>query len=306
MIPSPQLNTPAGQIPLTINKKDASPLPPWLTRIYYIFPIVLYIPDCIFNFYVYSNGGGVDLSNLSITQIPLVILWGFLAVGLVGMAWLLSVLAPWHWARRHYFQSMMCWFGVLIATVITIWNSLQYRLLQTIQHFPTDVWFARTLRLDIKAFSPTTILVAVAPPFWGLFWAIVQPAERRRSREEEQESHQMKMERLRQEAELKKLRAEANAQIRQAQLKGLVSTIRDVQANITGSSPSETPQATVTPDTPAALPDPTAIEADRVETISPERVTLPSRINPDASPVESPLLKALMNGQGKSRSRGGQ
>ena len=34
----------------------ALPLPGWLTKAYFLFPIVLYIPDAIFNYYVYSDG----------------------------------------------------------------------------------------------------------------------------------------------------------------------------------------------------------------------------------------------------------
>jgi hypothetical protein len=106
--------------------------------------------------------------------------------------------------------------------------------------------------------------VAVAPPFWGLFWAIVQPAERRRSLEQEQESHLMKMERLRQEAEIKRLKAEANAQLREVQLKGLAATVRTARAQLAGSPTEDAPGTTVTPDveTPAdavpALPSPGA------------------------------------------------
>jgi hypothetical protein len=232
-------------------KDDALPLPKWLTRIYYIFPIVLYVPDMLFNFYVYSDG----LVNVKFPDVLLNIqfyLWAFLACGIVGMAWLLSVLAPWHWVRGHKFQSVMCWIGVVIATAITTWSSLAYRSLN-FKAFETDKWITQTFHINISSFSPTMILVAVAPPFWGLFWAIVQPAERRRSASEERETHLMKLERLKQEAEIKRLRAEANAQIREAQLKGLAASMKAARAQIgaalTNKEASATPEVTVTPET---------------------------------------------------------
>jgi hypothetical protein len=229
---------------LSQGKKDELPLPGWLTKLYYIFPIVLYVPDSIFNFWVYSDGSGIDFNHIGITQIPLIALWAFLAVGIVGMAWLLSVLAPWHWSRRNRFQAVMCWIGVIIATSITIWNSLAYRSIK-FKAFATDQWLAQAFHITISGFSPTMILVSVAPPFWGLFWAIVQPAVQRRSLAEEQESHAMRMERLKQEAEVKRLKAEANAQVRQAQLKGLVATVRTARKEITGSTGAPVPSIQV-------------------------------------------------------------
>src|SRR5579875_2667612 len=98
--------------------EEALPLPGWLTKIYYIFPIVLYVPDMLFNYYVYSDGAGIDYNNLNVLTVFYIVLWGFLAAGIVGMAWLCSVLAPWHWIKGNKFQSVMCWFGVIIATSI--------------------------------------------------------------------------------------------------------------------------------------------------------------------------------------------
>jgi hypothetical protein len=227
-------------------KEDSVPLPGWLTKLYYIFPIVLYVPDSIFNFYVYSDGSGIDFNHITITETPLIGLWAFLAVGIVGMAWLLSVLAPWHWTRGNRFQAVMCWIGVIIATSITIWNSLAYRS-QRFSAFTTDRWFAQAFHVTLNGFSPTMILVSVAPPFWGLFWAIVQPAVQRRSLAEEQESHVMRMERLKQEAEIKRLKAEANAQVRQAQLKGLVATVRSAREQIAGGKGEPDGSVQVTP-----------------------------------------------------------
>ena len=146
------------------------------------------------------------------------------------------MLAPWHWIRGNKFQSVMCWCGVIIATSITIWNSLAYRS-QKFVSFKTDDWLSAASHNS--GFSLTMLLVSVAPPFWGLFWAIVQPAVGKKSLADEQESHQMKMERLKQEAEYKRLRAEANAQIRSAQLKGLAATVRSARAQVTGQPEGE-------------------------------------------------------------------
>ncbi len=207
---------------------DALPLPGWLTKVYYVFPVVLYVPDMIFNFFVYSNGQ-IDFNKLTILDAPAIALWFFLAAGIVGMAWLLSVLAPWHWARGNRFQSIMCWFGVLIATAITMWNSLAYRS-GDFKAFKTDAIFGTT---NVSSnLSLTMILVSLAPPFWGLFWAIVQPAQPKRSAEAERESHQQRLERLKQEAELKQVKAAANAQIRAAQISGLAATARAARAQI--------------------------------------------------------------------------
>jgi hypothetical protein len=211
-------------------KEEALPLPSFLMKIYYIFPIVLYLPDMLFNFFVYSDGSGLNLNNLGDpVNLFYAVLWGFLSIGIVGMAWLCSVLAPWHWLRGNKFQSIMCWIGVVVATCITIWNSLAFRS-QNFHQFATDKWFAATFH--ITGISPTMVLVAVAPPFWGLFWAIVQPAVGKKSANEAAEDHAMKMERLKQEAEYKRLRAEANAQIRAAQLKGLAATVRSAREQI--------------------------------------------------------------------------
>jgi hypothetical protein len=54
----------------------------------------------------------------------------------------------------------------------------------------------------------------------------------------------MKLERLRQEGEIKRLKAETTAQIREAQLKGLASTVRAARQQI-GGPESDTPKRTV-------------------------------------------------------------
>src|SRR5579872_1605579 len=68
------------------------------------------------------------------------------------------------------------------------------------------------------------ILVAIAPPFWGLFWAIVQPTETGRSLRQLQESHAERLLRMQQDAELKRIKAETTAKIREAQLRGMAQT----------------------------------------------------------------------------------
>jgi hypothetical protein len=197
--------------------------------VYFIFPIILYIPDAIFNYYVYSDGAYIPNAALPV-QISQTLLWGFLAIGVVGMAYLLSVLAPWHWTNGHRLQAMFCWIGVLIATAITVWNSLSYRS-TTFKEFATDQWLYSSFpQLAAKGISITMILVAIAPPFWGLFWALVQPTNHRRSLSALQEGHQEKLMRVQHEAELKRLRAEANAKVREAQLKGMAQTAAAARA----------------------------------------------------------------------------
>src|SRR5215470_4440136 len=59
------------------------PLPRWLVRVYFIFPIVLYIPDGIFNFYVYTDGVSTKQPNL-VFQVGFFALWAFVSLGVVG------------------------------------------------------------------------------------------------------------------------------------------------------------------------------------------------------------------------------
>lgn len=197
------------------------PLPRWLERVYFIFPIVLYVPDVIFNYFVYSDGGTIPKANL-VLQVAQITLWAFMAVGVVGMAYLLSVLAPWHWGRGHRMQAIFCGLGVVVATAITTWNSLAFRS-SHFTTFPTDKWVDSVFP-SLQGISLTMVLVAIAPPFWGLFWAVVQPTQGNRSLRHLQESHEERMLRLQQDAEIKQLRAEANAQVRAAQLKGMAQT----------------------------------------------------------------------------------
>ncbi|GEM_PF-836058 len=209
------------------------PLPGWLTKVYFIFPVVLYIPDALFNYYVYSDGITTKSTN-PIIQGAFVALWIFLSVGVVGMAYLLSVLAPWHWGQGHRIQALFCGLGVIVATGITTWNSLAYRS-QGFVAFATDRWaYAIWPQLQANHVSVTMILVAIAPPFWGLFWAIVQPTQTGRSLRQLQESHEERLLRMQQEAELKRLRAETNAKIREAQLRGMAQTAAAARQEASG------------------------------------------------------------------------
>jgi hypothetical protein len=199
------------------------PLPGWLMKLYFIFPIVLYVPDAIFNYYVYSDGAQMPGGNL-VLQISQIALWAFLAVGIVGMAWLLSMLAPWHSAKGHHLKALFCWVGVIVATAITTWNSLAFRSTQ-FQDFKTDQLAYQVFpQLQEQHISLTMLLVAFAPPFWGLFWAIVQPTAAHKSVAELNMGHQERMIRLQQEAEIKRLKAETSATVRAAQLKGMAQT----------------------------------------------------------------------------------
>ena len=212
-----------------VDQEKALPLPSWLVKVYFIFPIILYIPDAIFNYYVYSDGAYIPNAPLAV-QISQIALWGFLSIGVVGMAYLLSVLAPWHWTNGHRLQALFCWVGVLIATGVTIWNSLSYRSV-TFSQFKTDQWVYDTFpQLAARGISITMILVAIAPPFWGLFWALVQPTTHRKSLSALAEGHQEKLMRVQHEAQLKAMRAEANAQVRAAQLKGMAQTAAAARA----------------------------------------------------------------------------
>jgi hypothetical protein len=205
------------------DKDKILPLPSWLVKVYFIFPVVLYIPDAIFNFFVYSDGATGRSTN-PVIEAGFTVLWGFLALGVVGMAYLLSVLAPWHWGQGHRVQAFFCAVGVLVATAITTWCSLAFRS-QSFKGFVTDQWvYSVWPQLRATHFSLTMLLVAIAPPFWGLFWAVVQPTATRRSLRQLQESHEERMLRMKQEAEIKALRADANAKVREAQLRGMAAT----------------------------------------------------------------------------------
>jgi hypothetical protein len=217
---------------LPVDKEKVLPLPEWLKKLYFIFPVILYIPDVIFNYYVYSDGWKSNPNP--VLQVLQAVLVGFLSVGIVGMAYLLSVLAPWHWGQGHHIQAFFCAVGVIIATAITTWNSLAYRSLGFVS-FRTDDWvWSAFPDLKTAGVSVTMILVAVAPPFWGLFWAVVQPTETGRTLRQLQESHAERLMRMQQEAELKKLRAETNAKIREAQLRGMASTVGAAREQATG------------------------------------------------------------------------
>ncbi|HKW20128.1 MAG TPA: hypothetical protein VJO13_02040 [Ktedonobacterales bacterium] len=239
----------------SLDREKVLPLPGWLVKVYFIFPVILYIPDAIFNYYVYSDGW--NTANASpLLQVGKVALVSFLSIGVVGMAYLLSVLAPWHWGQGHRIQAFFCALGVIVATAITTWNSLAYRSGSFVE-FKTDQW-AYNIWPDLQAnhVSITMILVSIAPPFWGLFWAIVQPTETGRSLRQLQESHAERLMRVQHEAEVKRLKAETNAKVREAQLRGMARTAaaaRDQAAEVlrrkktgegeTGEQPTVSPDA---------------------------------------------------------------
>ncbi|MEO7002076.1 MAG: hypothetical protein ABI068_09645 [Ktedonobacterales bacterium] len=232
-VADPAAEAALAQTTIAADSEKVLPLPGWLVKVYFIFPVILYIPDALFNYYVYSDGAFGSHDPNPLIQIGSIALWGFLAIGVVGMAYLLSVLAPWHWGQGHRIQALFCGVGVLVATAITTWNSLAYRS-QNFSAFPTDQWvYGIWPQLQQQHFSLTMILVAIAPPFWGLFWALVQPTTTGRSLRQLQESHAERLMRVQQEAEVKRLRAETNAKVREAQLRGMAATAASVRAQAT-------------------------------------------------------------------------
>ena len=282
-VPGSDAEAAATQGIVTANNDKALPLPGWLTKLYFIFPIVLYLPDAIFNYYVYSDGITTQSSSI-MGQVFWSVVWGFVAIGVVGMAYLLSVLAPWHWSQGHHFQSFFCAVGVIVATVITTWNSLAFRS-QHFVNFPTDVWANAVFpQLATYNFSLTMVLVSVAPPFWGLFWAIVQPTEKNRDLRHLQMSHAERVMKTQQEAELKRIKAEANAKVREAQLRGMAQTAvaareqaagflaqrRGAQAGVEGAE--ETPALAAGDSDADALP---ALNAPAAATVTEESAPTP-------------------------------
>lgn len=257
-----------------LDREKVLPLPGWLVKVYFIFPVILYIPDAIFNYYVYSDGWNTADAG-PLLQVGKVALVSFLSIGVVGMAYLLSVLAPWHWGQGHRIQAFFCALGVVIATAITTWNSLAYRSESFVQ-FNTDKWAYNIWpTLEANHISITMILVSIAPPFWGLFWAIVQPTETGRSLRQLQESHAERLMRVQHEAEVKRLKAEANANVREAQLRGMARTAaaaRDQAAEVLrrkkageDGETGEHPAAPATPDGAMAAQgdDPNASDGNR-------------------------------------------
>jgi hypothetical protein len=163
--------------------------------------------------------------------------------------------------------------GVLIATAITTWNSLAFRS-GGFDRFPTDTW-ADGVFPALKGISLTMVLAAIVPPFWGLFWAVVQPTQGKRSLKHLQESHAERLLRMQQDAEVKRLRAETNATVRAAQLRGMAQTVgaaRDQAATLlrrgatgempalnpgdpSASGPREQPRTTITEVAPGDASD---------------------------------------------------
>jgi hypothetical protein len=229
----PVIAAPQGATTASATEEKSLPLPGWLVKLYFIFPVILYLPDAIFNYYVYSDGITQQANSLA-GQVFWSIVWGFVAVGVVGMAYLLSVLAPWHWSQGHHLQAFFCGVGVVVATVITTWNSLSYRSDHFVP-FKPDQWAASVFpQLQTLNISMTMVLVSIAPPFWGLFWAIVQPTQRRRDLRHLQDTYAERVMRTQQEAQLKAIRAEANAKVREAQLRGMAQTAVAARGQVAG------------------------------------------------------------------------
>ncbi len=285
------LTTQLASADLEKDKDKVLPLPGWLVKVYYIFPVILYIPDAIFNFFVYSDGATARSAN-PLIEAGFTALWAFLALGVVGMAYLLSVLAPWHWSQGHKVQAFFCAIGVLVATGITTWCSLAFRS-QSFKAFPTDDWvYSVWPQLRASSFSLTMLLVAIAPPFWGLFWAVVQPTTNRRSLRQIQESHEERLMRTQQEAELKQLRADANAKVREAQLRGMASTAaaaRKQAAQLISQRKSGTENADLPSSSPSEEPHSAPAEAQSPELPSLAAVSAASHGNAGGVGDESTL-----------------
>ena len=213
-----------------VDKEKALPLPGWLVKVYFIFPIILYIPDAIFNYYVYSDGAYVPNAPLAV-QISQVV-----ALGL-----------PLDRRRRHGLSALRAGAVALDEWPPAAGDLLLGRCPDRDRHHdleqpvaiaaspfmnsrPTSGSTPHSRSWPRSGISITMILVAIAPPFWGLFWALVQPTNHRRSLSALQEGHQEKLMRVQHEAELKRLRAESNAKVREAQLKGMAQTAAAARA----------------------------------------------------------------------------
>lgn len=230
---NPALEHGASEASESMDREKVLPLPAWLVRFFYLFAVVLYIPDAIFNYYVYSDGATPPQGNPLVSALTYS-LWGFLAIGIVGMAYFCAILAPYHWSHGNKLRSFFCWLGLLVATAVTMWNSLAFRS-RTFHEFPTDKLLNDTFpQLAQLNLSPTMFIVSLMPPFWGLFWALVQPAQTSRNLRQLQESHAERLMRMQQDAELKRLRAETNAKIREAQLRGMAQTMGAARQQASG------------------------------------------------------------------------
>ncbi len=259
----------------------AEALPNFVLVLFQIFAVVIYGPDMFFGYQVYTANGKLigPISSDNLAPLGLVILFATLSAGTVGMAYLCSVLAPWHWAKGRHVVAVICGIGVVIATGVTILFSLAYR-----SDNPVSYAFDGTIQgwmpfLKTWNISPIQTIAAFAPPFWGLFWAFVQPTRKQEAPDLATAAltHEAKLLRIQQQAEEKEARAQANAKSRAAQLAGIAQTVRDArnQANAPDAS---------TPNTPAAAAVVTA---------------LPSRVSPDASSQSgAQILAQIMSGQG--------
>ena len=234
-------------------------LPGFVRWFFQIFALVIYGPDMYFSYQIYTKNGELVAGDI-FHAAPAIILFATLSAGTVGMAYLLSVLAPFHWRKDHRAIALTCGIGVLIATAVTILFSLAYR-----SENPVTYAFDDTLRqwIGIKSISPIQFIAAFAPPFWGLFWAIVQPTDTKSEAEiaaddpdavaKIQHKAMVQTAQIEAASNLAQAKAAANAVNRGAQLKGLISTAREatqaVQQQIapspieTASTPPEAAQS---------------------------------------------------------------
>lgn len=297
-----------GAAPAAEDQEKALPLPGWLKRVYFIFPVILYLPDAIFNFWVYSDG--VKQTGNTLLDASQMVLWACVSLGVVGMAYLLSVIAPWHWRNSHRLQAFFCGLGVLIATAITTWNSLSYRS-DGFTAFKTDAWASQLWPQlqQLSGVSVTMILVSLAPPFWGLFWAIVQPIDTHKGLDHLRLNHEEKLLRTQQEAELKAIRAEANARVRAAQLKGMAATAATAREQAKGlfkkdggadDGTGSAPAAPVAAGAPAAVTLHALPEPDR----EPEPAPQPPAPLPPAASVAQPASRGGRTSRSSSSSTG--
>ena len=234
-------------------------LPGFVRWFFQIFALVIYGPDMYFSYQIYTKNGELVAGDI-FHAAPAIILFATLSAGTVGMAYLLSVLAPFHWRKGHRTIALTCGIGVLIATAVTILFSLAYR-----SENPVTYAFDATLRqwIGIQSISPIQFIAAFAPPFWGLFWAIVQPTDTKSEAEiaaddpdavaKIQHKAMVQTAQIEAASNLAQAKAAANAVNRGAQLKGLISTAREathaVQQQIapstieTASTPPEAAQS---------------------------------------------------------------
>ena len=215
----------------------------------------------VFSYHIYSVGAGITnmTSDNWLEVLPQAALWFTVSAGTVGMAYLCSILLPHHWSHGHRLQGLFCILGVLIATSVTILFSLAYRS-EEHAHYAFDLTIQSWLPFLADAnISPIQIFASIAPPFWGLFWMVIQPTEERRDDMEGVDAEE-KIRRIQARAQIEAAEAEAKAVVsaarakagavkRQAQLEGVAATFRVGANQIKGDQ-----QEVESPDQEAPVP----------------------------------------------------